>query len=57
MIYKGWEKTGLFQSFNLYFQMEALGVNTTKALLSSNLTQEIKICDPIDLDDSDLDIE
>jgi hypothetical protein len=57
MICKGWEKTCLLQSFNLDFQMEALGVNTIKTLLSSNLTQEIKICDPIDLDDNDLDIE
>jgi hypothetical protein len=54
---KGWEKTCLLQNFNLDFQMEALGMNMTKALFSSNLTQEIEICDPINLDDSDLDIE
>jgi len=57
MIRKGWEKTCLLQSFNLDFQMEALGVNTTKVLFSSNFTQEIEICDLIDRNDSDLDIE
>jgi hypothetical protein len=57
MICKGWEKTCLLQSFNLDFQMEALRVNMTKALFSSNLTQEIEICDPIHPDDNDLDIE
>jgi hypothetical protein len=30
MIYEGWEKTSLFQSFNPYFQMEVLRVNATK---------------------------
>jgi len=57
MICKGWEKTCLLQSFNLDFQMEALGVNTIKVLFSSNFTQEIEICDLIDRNDSDLDIE
>ncbi len=32
-------------------------MNTTKTLFSSNLTQEIEICDPIDPDDSDLDLK
>jgi len=32
-------------------------VNATKTLFSSNPTQEIKICDPIDLDDSDIDLK
>jgi hypothetical protein len=31
-------------------------VNVTKTLFSSNLTQEIKIFYPIDLDDNDLDL-
>jgi hypothetical protein len=48
MIYKGWKKTSLFQSFNPYFQLEVLGVNVTKLSFSSNLTEKIDICDPID---------
>jgi len=32
-------------------------VNAIKTLFSLNLTQEIEICDPIDLDDSDLDLK
>jgi hypothetical protein len=32
-------------------------VNVTKTLFSSNLIQEIEICDPIDLDDNDLDLK
>jgi hypothetical protein len=48
MICKGWEKTSLFQNFNPYFQMEVLGVNAIKFSFSSNLTQEIDTCDPID---------
>jgi hypothetical protein len=57
MICKGWEKISLLQSFNLDFQMETYGVNATKTLFSSNFTQEIDICDPIDLDDNDLDLK
>jgi hypothetical protein len=40
----------LLRSFIPNFQMEALGVNATKSLFSSDLTKEVEIEDPSDLD-------
>jgi hypothetical protein len=37
--------------------MEALGVNVTKSLFSSDLTKEAKIEDPNGQEDSDLDLD
>jgi hypothetical protein len=41
--------------FILDLQMEALWINTTKSLFSSNLTKEVEIEDPNGQEDSDLD--
>jgi hypothetical protein len=57
MTYKGWRHTGLLSSFIPTFQTEALGVNATKFLFSSNLTKEAKIEDPNGHEDSDLDLD
>ncbi len=37
--------------------MEALGVNVTKSLFSSDVTKEAKIEDPNGQEDSDLDLD
>jgi hypothetical protein len=57
MIHKGWAYIGLLQSFILDFQMEALRINATKSLFSSNLTKGAKIEYPNQQEDGDLDLD
>jgi hypothetical protein len=57
MIHKRWGHIGLLWSFIPNFHMEALGVNATKSLFSSNLTKEVEIEDPKGQEDSDLDLD
>ncbi len=52
-----WGKTCLFQKFISYFWTEALRINATKFLLSSDLTKEAEIEDPNGQVDSDLDMD
>ncbi len=46
MIHKGWGQTSLLRSVILHFQTDALGINATKSLFSSDLTKEAKIENP-----------
>ncbi len=57
MIHKGWEHRGLFWIFIIDFQMEALRINATKSLFSSDLTKEAKIENPNGQEDNDLDLD
>jgi len=57
MIYKRWEKIGLFHNFILYFQMEALKINATKSLFSSYLTKEVEIKYPNAQEDNELNLD
>jgi hypothetical protein len=50
-------KKGSLWSFIPNFQMEALGVNVTKYLFSLDLTREVKIENPNNQEDNDLDLD